>query len=256
MFLEYLISDEYKAVLDQTSGKYDFYKNNQLIPKRVDKLYKFMPFNNNTIACLLQSYFWLSNPSTFNDPFDCNKNLIIGFDGNDVDNKFQLKNHFESLGITSFSEKLGNPLMWGHYTNNYHGIVLEIDSSNLHEYSSMINSDHHTNYDFRKVLYPKYFNPILKEFEFAEPLLYSSKIKNWEYEQEWRIIANIKNNMRYLHFDHRIIKKIFIGYNLWENNSTAFHIIAHIQQINYPHAEIYKVYPHQKEFGTLVFEKI
>ena len=40
-------------------------------------LYKYFSLNNFSIDNLQNDYIYLSNPKDFNDPFDCNRNLII-----------------------------------------------------------------------------------------------------------------------------------------------------------------------------------
>lgn len=37
----------------------------------VDRLFKYMPWNENTQDCLISNRFWFSSPEKFNDPFDC-----------------------------------------------------------------------------------------------------------------------------------------------------------------------------------------
>ena len=39
-------------------------------------LYKYFSLNVFSLDCLENDYIYLSNPKDFNDPFDCNRNLI------------------------------------------------------------------------------------------------------------------------------------------------------------------------------------
>lgn len=250
--LKFSIGKSYHVEWNVNLKEYEFYNKGELMPKKIDTLYKYMPFNEFTISSLLSRYLWLANPSTFNDPFDCNKNLIINHPDNFEQTKDK-KNSHEDIGIISFTEKLNNPLMWAHYTNNYNGIVLEFDASNFHQN----NTEQFSEYKLRKVIYPEYIAPLQTGFQFAEDIMFSSKIKNWEYEEEWRIIGRLKNaENRYLNFNPRSLKNIYIGYNLFENNSTAFNILSQIQYLNYPEVKIYYVYPNPDRFGSLVFKKI
>lgn len=254
MITEYKLDNEYYAKYNSSSNKFEYFKNNELMPSKVNKLYKFMSFNNNSIASLLQSYFWLSNPASFNDPFDCNKNLIINYEKIDS-NKIEPQNYFEDKGIVSFAEAMDSSLMWAHYTNNYNGFVLEIDSHGFEGDLKGRNKLYLEKHEFRKVIYPEYFPPLPLELGFSKDLLFFIKVKQWEYENEWRIIASVKENMRYYEFDKSIITKIFVGYNLF-NNPTNFGILKTIHNVIYPHAEFYFVYPHQKLFGVLECKKI
>lgn len=256
MIHSFKIGSSYEVKFNKESNEYDYYQGGNLIPRKIDKLYKFMSFNNNTIASLLQSYFWLANPASFNDPFDCNKNLIVDYSKEENNGKIKAQNHFDDIGVTSFVESMNNPLMWAHYANNYNGIVLELDSSQLHLNTIEKNQEYHKEYDLRKVIYPEFIGPLQTGFEFAETVLFTAKLKNWKYEQEWRIISSIKENLRYLLFDPKIVKRIFMGYNLFLNNSTGMHIITHLKDRIYQDSELFWVYPHQSQFGKLVAKKV
>lgn len=251
--LNMTLDQSYEVKFNDKTNEYEYFHNKVLIPRKIDTLYKFLPFNENTIASLMQSYFWLANPAAFNDPFDCNKNLIVDYSKEDEENNFnKARNHFDNIGVISFTEKINNPVMWAHYTNNYNGLVLELDASKLHE-----NTDfkRHKKYELRKVMYPEYNGPLQTAFEFANTIMLTSKFKSWEYEQEWRIIADIKDELRYLEFNPKIVKTIYLGYNLFNNNSSAVHIISILQKLHYPEAELRWMFPHPTQFGMLIARK-
>lgn len=251
--LEFSIGNTYKVKWNGQIEEYEFYKDDILMPKKIDKLYKFMSFNENTISSLLGNFFWLTNPVSFNDPFDCNKNLIVDYSESD-ELKMKARNYYDNIGVVSFTEKLENPLMWAHYTNSYNGIVLEFDSSDFESFKEL---EHLSDFKLAKVMYPEYIGPLQTGFKFAEDVMLSAKIKSWEYENEWRIIGKLNNSKnRYLTYNPKILKNIYIGYNLFEKNSSAVQIITQIRALNFPEANIYYVYPHHERFGALVCRKV
>jgi len=251
--LEFNIGSIYKVKLNEISKGYEFYENGILLPNKIETLYKFMTFNENTIASLTGSYLWLTNPSYFNDPFDCNKNLILDY-VEDENSKKNMRNHFEEIGITSFTESFVNPIMWAHYTNNYNGIALELEGE---EFENNDNTNQFYQYNLRKVIYPDFIPPLQKGFKFAEDVMFRAKIENWKYEKEWRIISRLKNNKnRYLRFNPKSLKRIYIGYNLFENNSSAIQIISQLQNLIYKETKIIYLYPNKEKFGSFRCKEI
>lgn len=103
---EYIIDDEYKFHKEPDTGFWHYTKNGVMMPKKAEKVFKFYALNLNNIDALLNSYFYLSNPATFNDPFDCNINLLDSPD--DVEHIRQMKtvkrNDARDLGVVSMTE--------------------------------------------------------------------------------------------------------------------------------------------------------
>ena len=246
MILEFKIDDEHFAKYNEETKEYDFFHNNILIPRKNDKLFKFYFFNTNTIDSLLNSYFFLANPATFNDPFDSNRNLIVDYK-EEIDTEKNM-NHFEDIGITSFCEDINNPIMWAHYTNNYRGIAIEFDTSNfklLIEKDQFVGDSFKSGFSINKVIYVNYITPIQKAFKFYKRYLFATKGKYWQVENEWRIIGELNKEKinRRLKFNPSILKTVYVGYNLFNEDKTAISLIKSIIQIKYPSAKIYVVKP-------------
>ena len=125
------LGNRYEVRLNNITNEYEYFDNGILIPRKKDILYKYLTFNENTIASLMNCYLWLTNPVSFNDPFDCNKNLIVDYAEDTAEIKWNTRNYFKNIGVSSFSEEKCHPLMWAHYTNNYRGIAIEFDTSNF-----------------------------------------------------------------------------------------------------------------------------
>jgi len=74
-------------------------------------LYKYYSLNNFSIDSLENDYLYLSNPKDFNDPFDCNRNLIIEQRKELRDWQYvERLNDISDIVITCFSENGMEPL--------------------------------------------------------------------------------------------------------------------------------------------------
>ena len=99
---EYQIDGEYKFVKKiKDRNIWTIYQNGELLPDRVNKLYKFYSLTPENLDSSFRHYFFLAKPASFNDPFDCNINLIEGASGKE---KIQIKqlNIFQTLEFVAF----------------------------------------------------------------------------------------------------------------------------------------------------------
>ena len=105
---------------------YKIFKNEKLLeqPKHI---YKFYNDSHNSLNSLLEGYFYFSEPKKLNDPFECLNNREENITKRAKDKESIIK-HRENIGICSFSLTNESPLMWGHYTNNYHGFCLKFNN--------------------------------------------------------------------------------------------------------------------------------
>lgn len=107
--------------------------------------FRYRSINDNNLNALLNDEFWASHPSTFNDPYDVfltynRKQLFNKFVENKkkkneeiIDDDFleRLYNNLmtntmkKSQYIACFSEKVDNPAMWAHYSQNGTGFAIE-----------------------------------------------------------------------------------------------------------------------------------
>lgn len=182
---------------------------------RPQYLYKYYPLNEYSLDGLENGYFYLCNPRYFNDPFDCNRNLIIENqkDLNDWD-YVQLLNDINNKGISCFSERGMHPLMWGHYTNSYNGFVIKIKFN--FQFSESI--------DFQavqllNVIYSNNPNSVPKNAPFSPQYQLMVKLKDWHYEKEWRLIVHKQNpEVDKLYYDSAAIEEIYIGYKTYHDN--------------------------------------
>lgn len=154
---------------------------------------------------------WFSSPKKFNDPFDCNINLI-DFEPNEdqikmvINNKvqrnrqtrreeikknkrnaFRIRNQFaeqanefyQNSGVCCFSEKRDNILLWAHYADNHRGICLKF-SKGISEIATMTGRIQYKD----KYEKASFFND---KGDAVYHLIFT-KSKDWIYEKEVRSI--------------------------------------------------------------------
>lgn len=130
---------------------------------------------------------WRMKLSTFdnlNDPFE----LLCADQGDKLQRRVLkvLRDHWTPrLGIMCFSTSWKSPLMWAHYAKSHTGICLGID---------VLEED-----KLRKVIYEP--DRLKGLFDGAKPLagateesltkVLTTKFKQWEYEDEWRVFAKL-----------------------------------------------------------------
>lgn len=114
------------------------------------KIYKYFNFStvssfatDNRIDSFKNNYLWFSKPRFFNDPFDCNLQVISYY--NNFLNSLSLLSpnakdliieNTKEFGICCFSKSNDNIHMWSHYADSHKGICVEYDNSNFNDYFS------------------------------------------------------------------------------------------------------------------------
>ena len=252
---EFIIDDEYKIIKEKETGYWHYSQNGAMMPKRAEKAFKFYSLNLNNIDSLLNSYFYLSNPASFNDPFDCNINLLDSPDDIKTINEMTTvkRNNCSNLGVVSMTEVIDNHVMWAHYTNNYHGFAIEFKGT---EVTVIPSADQTSGGTFVKVIYPKKLVKVKKEYPFAIQYMLTTKLKHWEYENEWRFITTLgPDKDRILHYDPKKVKGLYIGHQMIDNKPSAYRLILSIRSMLFPDIPVYVVYPHPTKL-ELYFEKV
>jgi hypothetical protein len=103
------------------------------------------------------------------------------------------------LRACSFSERKDCLLMWSHYAQNHEGICLSFKSLPYGDHY-LLPLDSEYNLPFHKVNYfvdkPKPINLMQREIEETKRLItdyYLTKFTDWQYEQEYRLLATISD---------------------------------------------------------------
>lgn len=181
---------------------------NYSIPK---SLYKYFSLNDFSLDSLQNDYIFLSNPKDFNDPFDCNRNLIAEKQKELKDWQYvERLNDISEMGIACFSENGMEPLLWSHYANSYRGFCIKFNLQ------SVLNAKNES-VKLKRVIYSEAPEVISQEHPFSSYYQYLLKLNNWNYEREWRLLfQNPSNAESRFYFDKNCIEEISVGYKIMD----------------------------------------
>lgn len=202
-----------------------------------------------------------TNPSEFNDPFDCDIELLqfenIGkLDQHVFDDYAELKKMYpllsfdnflklyepsinkkiESTSVCCFSsnENIGNILMWSHYANKHKGICFQFDNNFEKKFIDLDVeeelSEGKVNYHFDGKL-----NYLAENKKDGHTWVFVNKAKEWKYEVEYRfMIINKKEIQR---FDPLFLRGVYFGLKVTDEE--RFDFISLCKQKNYLHLKFY-----------------
>jgi len=91
----------------------------------------------------------------------------------------------QNIGVLCLSEVRDSILMWGHYTDNHRGFVIEFDSN--HSFFSNRRSEQDEFGFLRRVDYQRK-RPSVILSDTSSPVWFQTKSEQWAYEKEWRIV--------------------------------------------------------------------
>ena len=200
-------------------------------------IYKYCSYEVGLNDVILKQSLKFSNPSEYNDPFDCHESLIK-FDLMNLDLETFIEKQYPNLSInikrgrvksfdsqflskclseerkrikiTCFYLNYNNILMWSHYADKHSGICIGF---HFHPYLD--------NFVLTPVKYIDEIPLIDGKVDAYEMIRYwlSMKSNCWEYEKEIRAIAKSRNNncFEYIHYERDHIKKIIFGCKVSQN---------------------------------------
>jgi hypothetical protein len=123
----------------------------------------------------------------------------------------------DGIGILSLTSRKKNLLMWAHYGNEHKGFVVEFQKE--HSFFDKYESKDYIYNGIQKVIYSeKRPYKLLEDFNNEEVFL--TKSKEWEYEDEYRIIKRlqdadeVKGNISLFKFPKEMIQAIYCGCNM------------------------------------------
>ena len=180
-----------------------FFDNNRYIPSD-NVFYKYYALSDNSVDAVTSRYIYASHPNQLNDPYDCDKDMIV-FDDEETNRKLldvlpkkvqedvlspEMRPYlplffntiaYKKCGIFSMTQKPTNVLMWAHYAGK-NGFCVEFD---INKFS----------FDYYGPFLIKYENELPKIFVSKMGLKCSmfkqctTKLSHWKYEEEWRLIV-------------------------------------------------------------------
>lgn len=199
------------------------------------KVYKYRGSDDKAIFkrdlnSLLENYFWASDFSILNDPFEAitdtksiknRLNWIAKKIGVNTEADFQLLDDNadevlsldSAMGIYSLSKTPVDELLWAHYANSHKGFCIEYDLDVLLS-TDRKNILHSFPVKYSKKppgfswceIFRNEPNSMIEKFAFY-------KSKRWEYEQEHRIVSSIAGKISY---NCKALKSIYFGSRIEE----------------------------------------
>jgi hypothetical protein len=158
------------------------FKWNTFTAENFNKLFKYSPFNINTLDSLINQYFYLPSKEQLNDPIELPKIDNIGTE-HLIDSNYR---------ICSFSNNKNSMLMWSHYTDNHQGIMVEYFFGGELPSGFGIDKVKYTNGSKRNREQDKYiFNQFLL-----------TKNDEWSYEEEVRLLSYKRDKVYYEKYDY------------------------------------------------------
>lgn len=170
-----MLNDDYNIAL------IDLHEWNLFTGKNTSQLFKYSPFNINTVDSLTNQYFYLASKNQLNDPIEMSTNTNISSTINIGDN----------YRICCFSNNDNSMLMWSHYAEEHQGIMVEY----------WFGGDLPIGVGIDKVVYSDEAKRKKEEetYRFDQYLL--TKNKAWSYEDEVRLFTNQNDKISYELFD-------------------------------------------------------
>lgn len=186
-----------------------------------------------------------SNPADFNDPFDCDVelidfvfnekvssitkqeiNYIERYLGKALDNSFK-ENMYKAAQVekvrcsrvSCFSLKNDIVLMWSHYADKHNGVCLEFDNTIERPFKNLISDD----ISEGEVLYKsdERINYISEDRFVAIHKLFFNKSESWSHEKEYRMILT-NNKAELQEFYPDFLKAIYFGIKVTDKQIGTF----------------------------------
>lgn len=223
-----------------------------------------------------------SDPASFNDPFDCDVDLLefklpnkldehtiyeletikgifqnyLGFDDlikkEGFIEKMYRKAQIEKVKgarVSCFSLIENNILMWSHYADKHKGICLEFDSDlTSHGFTNLAEED----ISEGEVGYTEYekTNYLSSNRIFAVSKIFLCKSNIWSYEKEFRLITlNKKPELQ--EFKKSFLKSVYFGLNMMPSEIKKF--ISLCSEYNY---ETLKFFKAEKINSSIEFKQL
>lgn len=151
-------------------------------------LFNYTKINFETIKSIFNNEIWLSHVNRFNDPIDP---FLKSYDD-------KYKYLIDRVKVACLTSNNKNTLMWSHYADKHQGICIGYNIKRLPMRSTIIKAIYDKNIlnvnNFFRINYDEKLpiNNIINkklDFEFQELLkLFVYKSKEWEYEDEYRLL--------------------------------------------------------------------
>lgn len=204
-----VILELYKQIINKAIQD-DFYNQQFYYEIKNDSLYNYTKVNKDTLRSVLNNTLWCSNTKNFNDPVD----PFIKKNSYDKSYDYLL----ERIKVACLTTHNDNTLMWSHYADKHQGICIEYDINNIFDKNNIILKKISYNkkairFDLIKntqntimlsntknidnfLISPNFISNALIDNKPLDHIteLFMVKSKEWEYEDEYRILFYDEEN--------------------------------------------------------------
>ncbi|MEY3995787.1 MAG: hypothetical protein RL344_130 [Pseudomonadota bacterium] len=166
----------------------------------------------------------------------------------------------KKFGILCLTKNKGesNTLMWSHYGNSHKGVMLEFETDANDEFFKVqlsiiyINSLDSKYYEekeqIKKILLQKYDEKSINNL-----FIFLFKAKQWEYEQEVRVVkTKIKNNQRLFKYDPNCLTGIYFGLKTTEEHKQTIKQIIQLKGLK--NTKLYQAEKVENSFNLVYTE--
>ena len=233
-------------------------------------VYKYHGINEFLENLIKDKSIWHSTADSFNDPFEFKSVLVENENRNDIKSWLnssskkleedqlnqitdywcerksemsimlteQLSEKLRTGGVSCFSWRHDNLLMWSHYADNHKGVCLEYNIAYAPTF-------------FKDLLQVKYIDnypniDYVKLGSKAITEIITTKSSHWAYEEEYRSCKRVSGSHL---FDIKSLRSIIFGCRTSE--AEILRIINFVKSLgtDYEHINFVKVFPKPNEFG-------
>lgn len=176
----------------------NFYTQNYYFEIKNNSLYNYTKVNKDTLRSILNNTLWCSNTKNFNDPVDP---YIRNF-RKEQQNKFY-DYLLDKIKIACLTTHNDNTLMWSHYAEKHQGICIEYDINKIFNEKNDKILIKKISYNKKMISYDTFMNKerksiniVLIDNKTIDNItdLFTIKSKEWEYEDEYRILFYDEKN--------------------------------------------------------------
>ena len=247
-------------------------------------LYKYKPIDKYLLAMLLNNELYFASPDQLNDPLDCRISVVESIKHahanaiNDEQRKWldrvaampewEEKDELtKKIGIFSLSKTPLSACMWSHYADSHQGVCLgfklpfdwmdedhtdinimgDVEYSNENRFIAILTNG----YDIAVKLSVNTRPPVLCNINWWQGISYGymTKGKDWEYEEEYRLLRPTNGNVA---FDPSYLHEIIFGMEVTDEDKAL--ILQILSQGGYSDVTVKHVHKDIERCGIRIVE--
>lgn len=222
----------------------------------VPALYKYCAFSQHSLSSLVKRSAWFTDPTRFNDPFDCGFSIVgpdpkrfsmplgVGLNllvknikswketGKGIETcreyRQALTEALRNIGVFCLSSEPSNMLMWSHYCQGHRGFCLAF----RYKADARLPAQE-VRYGGEPVEF-EIGEFAARQQEFIDRVIFT-KSRYWEYEHEWRIVVDVPGGDDTYRLrpwsDVLILDRVFLGVRMPEEDKDTIRAVLRDEQV-------------------------